>query len=108
MKSLSFELHPAPPFRLDFTVWALRRRPHNAVDRWDGTTWQRVLVIGGELLEATVTQHGTDERPLLRVTLSGNRISQRAKDGAAWLLRQVFGLSIDLSSFYRLAARDKR
>ena len=27
-------LEPVPPFRLDLTVWTLRRRPDNAVDRW--------------------------------------------------------------------------
>ena len=28
------------PFRLDLTVWALRRRAHNAIDRWDGSTYR--------------------------------------------------------------------
>ena len=39
-------LRPIPPFRLDLTVWALRRRPRNLIDRWDGTTYRRVIVIG--------------------------------------------------------------
>jgi hypothetical protein len=43
--SLKFELRPVPPFRLDLTVWALRRRPRNLVDRWDGTTYRRVIII---------------------------------------------------------------
>jgi hypothetical protein len=34
---LTFLVEPVPPFRLDLTVWALRRRASNAVDRWDGT-----------------------------------------------------------------------
>ena len=41
--SIRFTLQPVPPFRLDLTAWALRRRPHNAVDRWDGDTYRRVL-----------------------------------------------------------------
>ena len=40
------ELRPRPPFRLDLTAWALRRQPHNAIDRWNGRTWRRVLAIG--------------------------------------------------------------
>jgi DNA-3-methyladenine glycosylase II len=32
----SFVLEPIPPFRLDLTVWTLRRRPDNIIDRWDG------------------------------------------------------------------------
>lgn len=107
MKTLSFELHPIPPFRLDLTAWALRRRPHNLVDRWDGTTWRRVLVINDEPLETAVTQLGTAERPRVQVTLSGSRISQQARKDAARLLEQMLGLSVDLSPFYRLADGDK-
>ena len=29
---MRFTLAPRPPFRLDLTVWALRRRAHNLVD----------------------------------------------------------------------------
>ena len=32
MSQTTFSLAPHPPFRLDLTVWALRRRSHNAVD----------------------------------------------------------------------------
>ena len=36
-------IEPWAPFRLDLTVWALRRRAHNTVDRWDATgTYRRV------------------------------------------------------------------
>ena len=38
-------VHPLAPFRLDVTVWALRRRAINRIDRWDGTTCTRVLVV---------------------------------------------------------------
>ena len=36
MRADSFLLEPLSPFRLDLTVWVLRRRPDNVVDRWDG------------------------------------------------------------------------
>ena len=108
MKSLSFELRVVPPFRLDLTAWALRRRPHNTVDRWDGTSWRRVLVLDDEPLETAVTQLGTSEQPRLKVTLSGNRISEHTKRHVSRLLRQMFGLRTDLTAFYRLATRDKR
>lgn len=108
MKSLSFVLRAAPPFRLDLTAWALRRRRHNTVDRWDGTSWRRVLVINDEPLETAVTQLGTSERPRLKVTLNGTSISKHARRHVSRLLRQMFGLRTDLSAFYDLAARDKR
>ena len=107
MKSLSFELRAVPPFRLDLTAWALRRRAHNTVDRWDGSSWRRVLVIDDEPLETAVTQLGTSERPRLRVTLSGDRISENAKGHVSRLLRRMFGLRTDLAEFYHLAARDR-
>ena len=42
----AFVLRPIPPFRLDFTVWALRRRQRNLIDRWDGSTYRRVICDG--------------------------------------------------------------
>ena len=108
MESLSFTLHPVPPFRLDLTAWALRRRPHNIVDRWDGTMYRRVLVIGDEPLEASVTQAGTTDHPHLRVSLRGRKIHEEDRLAAAGLLRRMLGLRINLSPFYRIAALDKR
>ena len=108
MESLSFTLRPIPPFRLDLTSWALRRRAHNQVDRWDGATWRRVLVIGDEAMEAAVNQSGTAEHPRLQVVLSGPRVPPHAKTIAAERLRRILGLRVDLSSFYRLAAQDKQ
>ena len=39
-----FEIEVPLLFRLELTVWALRRRPHNAVDRWDGMCYRRTLL----------------------------------------------------------------
>ncbi len=41
----TFLVEPVPPFRPDLIVWTLRRQPDNAVDRWDGTTYRRVLPL---------------------------------------------------------------
>src|ERR1035438_6908476 len=40
---IRFSICPVMPFRLDLTVWALRRRSMNAVDLWDGETYRRGL-----------------------------------------------------------------
>ena len=40
MSCITFSLDPIPPFRLDLTAWALRRRPQNEVDFWDGETYR--------------------------------------------------------------------
>jgi hypothetical protein len=34
-------LRATPPFRLDLTAWALRRREKSAVDRWDDGHYSR-------------------------------------------------------------------
>jgi len=60
MKSLSFGLRPKPPFRLDFTAWALRRRERNIVDLWDAATYQRVLQIRDLKMALGVPSEATD------------------------------------------------
>ena len=52
----SFSLKVVPPFRLDLTAWALRRRPENKMDRWDGKTFRRALVLNGKPAELIITQ----------------------------------------------------
>jgi DNA-3-methyladenine glycosylase II len=47
--SFSLVLHPRAPFRLDLTVWALRRRALNEVDAWDGSAYRRVLLLDNHL-----------------------------------------------------------
>ncbi len=65
------ELHPRPPFRLDLTVWALRRREQNQIDTWDGGRYRRVLLADGVPVELTVTQAGPPSAPRLELTLGG-------------------------------------
>lgn len=43
--AMTFSLDPVPSFRLDLTVWTLRRRVDNLVDRWDGQTYQRTVAL---------------------------------------------------------------
>ena len=73
VRKIVFQIKPVPPFRLDLTVWALRRRPHYLVDRWDGRTYRRVLLVYEQPLEVAVTQTGPAEAPLLRVEASNSQ-----------------------------------
>jgi DNA-3-methyladenine glycosylase II len=95
-----------PPYRLDLTAWALRRRPHNAVDRWDGRSYQRVLELECGPVEVAVVQKGEPDAARLAVTLTGARLDQEAEDAAGAVLIRLLGLDIDLSAFYRLADGD--
>ena len=56
---MRFVVAPTPPFRLELTVWALRRRSRNAVDRWDGHVYRRVVVLGDTPVEIAVEQAGS-------------------------------------------------
>ena len=102
---MELRLEPLPPFRLDLTVWALRRRPTNAVDRWDGETYRRVTRLGGEAVEIAVIQTGPADAPELRVDVAGRH--DRKKEVAA-VLERLLGLRADLGGFYALAAGTPR
>lgn len=108
MKRMTFSLDPTPPFRLDLTVWTLRRRPDNLMDRWDGQTYRRVLVLENEAIELATTQVGTADAPRLRVTLSGARLAPEMEEAARAFLTRVLGLRVDLVAFYRFAEADAR
>lgn len=101
-----FWLKPVAPFRLELTVWALRRRANNLIDRWDGQTYRRVLVFGGQPVEVAVTQKGSPEARRLQVTPAGKQLAKEAAVRTA--LERLLGLRLDLSEFYRLAAREPK
>jgi DNA-3-methyladenine glycosylase II len=101
-----FELHPRPPFRLDLTVLALRRREQNAIDTWDGRTYRRALLVDSAPLELAVTQLAAASTPRLEVVLAGRHVPRSAEAAARSALARLLGLELDLSGFYTRAARD--
>lgn len=100
-------IHPLPPFRLDLTVWALRRRPTNLIDRWDGQIYRRVVVVGNTPFEIAASQAGSD-RSSVRITIRGGPIDARKKQKIRQVVVNTLGVGADLSSFYHVAARDRR
>ncbi|MBT1074431.1 DNA-3-methyladenine glycosylase family protein [Geobacter grbiciae] len=108
MGSITFTLNPLPPFRLDLTVWVLRRRPDNLLDRWDGSTYKRVLVLRNVATLAAVRQSGSTVSPQLHVTLSASPLTAEMTREATATLELMLGLQSDLSGFYKLAAHDAK
>ena len=100
-----FFLEPVSPFRLDLTVWALRRRPENAVDRWDGQTYCRVLALPDAPVEVAVTQINPPETPELRVLIKGQPLRSPVKAAVTSALERLLSLRIDMAEFYRFALR---
>jgi DNA-3-methyladenine glycosylase II len=108
MREIVFQLKPVPPFRLDLTVWALRRQADNLVDRWDGGTYRRTLLVRDERVEVAVTQTGPAAAPLLRVETSNCPPHLECAAILTRTLVKMLGLHADLAPFYRLAGADQR
>ncbi len=97
-------VRPKPPFRLDFTVWTLRRRQENIVDRWDNTTYKRAAVLDGKAAEISVSQRGSAENPLLEVTVTST-VEEPKEEEICIFIERTLGTNVDLSDFYRFGER---
>lgn len=107
MSDLRFYLTPRAPFRLDLTVWTLRRRPDNAIDRWDGRFYRRILAFDGLLVEVSVRQTRSSDEPQLEVTaVCERRRPSKLKEKLTAILERTLGLQVDLSGFYEMARDD--
>ncbi len=108
MGRINLHIKPRPPFRLDLTVWALRRQPHNRIDQWDGKTYTRVFVTDDGPLLIEATQAGPAGGPRLAVSISGDAIisPERTKRDVRVLLGKVLGTLEDVQEFYRIARKN--
>ncbi|MEP7048261.1 MAG: hypothetical protein ABI949_16330, partial [Ilumatobacteraceae bacterium] len=101
-------LRPRPPFRLDLTVWALRRRTRNRIDRWGGT-YRRALDLGGRAVTVEVDQRGRPDQPHLSVAvLTEGGLDTTERASIERQLVRMLGLDVDLGGFYQLAERQPR
>jgi DNA-3-methyladenine glycosylase II len=100
----TFELYPRAPFRLDLTVWALRRSPDNRIDRWDGCVYRRLVMQGDLRIEWAVRQTGPPESPELQVGISSYGAGSPDAAAVGSTLTRLLGLQIDLGEFYHRVA----
>lgn len=107
MTSTEIVLFAAAPFRLDLTVWALRRRRKNAVDRWGGGQYTRVVAFEGGPVMLTVTQEVVGVGSTLIVTVKSKLgIDSQMQEDVELLVQRMLGLTIDLQAFYLLGSDD--
>jgi DNA-3-methyladenine glycosylase II len=106
LERLTFQIKPVPPFHLDLTVQALRRRAINAVDRWDGTTYRRIVIMDGRPVGIDVVQIAPPERPMLQATVSGSSFPPSTRFVAMSALTRLLGVDRCLDDFYGAAADD--
>lgn len=104
MKEINFTLRPVQPFRLDLTVWTLRRRPNNTIDRWEEGIYKRTLVVGATPVHVAVAQQNTT----LAVTVTGASLPSRTQADVTAALDRLLGLRVDLRKFYRLASQETK
>jgi DNA-3-methyladenine glycosylase II len=103
---VTLRLRPIPPFRLDLTAWAIRRRPHNTIDHFDGETYRRVIAIDGQPAVIAVRQIAPPKSPEIEVVATGPGASKKTAHAFEAIVNRILGLSIDLSDFYRIARDD--
>lgn len=106
MARLELTLRARAPFRLDLTVWALRRRPHNTIDRFDAGVWRRVLTIGGKPVALAVRQLRAAARPEIGIIATGPAATRTGRSEIESIVARTLSLERDLAPFYRIAERD--
>ena len=105
MHKLCFNLPAIAPFRLDLTVWALKRRSRNIVDQWNGTCYTRVFTIKKSPIKVEVQQKkGKSEISVVAYT---HHLVPDLQLQISNLLNITLGLEIDLRWFYKLTKHDK-
>jgi DNA-3-methyladenine glycosylase II len=98
----TFALAPRPPFRLDLTVWTLRRRKNNRIDDWNNGTYARVFAVGGTAIQCTVEQRDG----VLQVTIKSLKPLENVQPVITDTLKKMLGLNLSLRRFYDLAYKD--
>jgi DNA-3-methyladenine glycosylase II len=96
------------PFRLDLTVWALRRRTKNAIDQWDRNQYIRLIVCNNTPIKLSIAQESKNGNPKIIVMLqSKDEIAPGLQKNVLLLIRSLLGLTIDLQPFYVLSDKNE-
>ena len=108
MECKRFAISAIPPFRLDLTVWALRRRQKNIIDQWNENRYSRVIVCNNVPIKLTITQEHEDNNSKIIVNLQSKKeTSRKMQKNTLSLIQNTLGLTIDMQPFYLLANNNK-
>ena len=107
MLTHTFALAPTPPYAFALTVHRFVRFKDEIVDRVAPKRYQPLLSVDGQHALATVTDEGTTAKPLLQVTLEGNKKVDLERPEFAAQLRHILCIDLELEPFYRLTKKDE-
>lgn len=99
-----FDLYVKEPFKLDFNVWVLKRRPHYNTDLWENNKYSRVVAINNNLIKVEIIQ---SNKNTLKVRAITNQKNQDIQKDLVTLITKMFGLDKNLNEFYTLSSKDK-
>lgn len=99
-----FNLSVKEPFRLDFNVWVLKRRPHYMTDLWEDNKYSRIFVINNNVLKVEIVQPNEN---MLRISTTAIQKIQNLQKKLAPLIIKMFGLDKNLNEFYALSSKDR-
>jgi DNA-3-methyladenine glycosylase II len=96
----AFRIVPLRPYSLPLTASRFRRFPE-VVDRFDGITYRRLLLVDDRPQLLAVTQEGSPTQATLRVRVTGERSdSDPVRDAAQRVVERALGAASDVRSFY--------
>lgn len=102
---MSFTLKTKPPFDFNLTLGIYQKFENDLVDRFDGKTYKRVLLVDGKPYLTKTVSNGSIESPNLEVEVeptSGTNVQNEIKKK----LRFMLGIDDDVTAFYKLAESD--
>ena len=103
---LKYRISPRRPYSLALTAARYARFP-DAVDRFDGRTYERLLPVGRGAVLLSVRQAGGPTRAFLDVSLEGSGAeSPLAREAARRVVEGALGAGTDVRDFYRDCGAD--
>jgi len=105
-ETIRITIQPRGPYSLAHTAARFTRFPE-VVDRFDGTTYRRLILVGPSPILVEVRQVGSVTRPALEVTLQGRApVSAAARQAALELVGTALGAGLDVRPYYRAFRND--
>jgi DNA-3-methyladenine glycosylase II len=105
LTTTAFRIIPLRPYSLALTASRFCRFPE-IVDRFDGATYRRLLLVDGEPHLLSVTQTGTPLQATLQVQVTGAASGSAARAEARQLIERALGATSDVRPFYRALKDD--